>query len=246
MLSRCIVNPNDTLNKMASQIFIPTIAKQLNNPKTCASTIEALINEDFEVMQSYSDVVVICFSKIYQNIPTKHIAIILMKKLIQRKFEFSSLERRVIVEIFIKSPPTRNMKESAAIIQNHCCESNSAALFIASIIQPMRFEEKQREFLREVCRTFLQSMPESISTYTENFKTFLSEKIEASGVPIYGETPTQEKMREIEIEKKFEGFLDFNPCNNKLIFIIFTIVMIFLLFFTDKSGILHNLEFDDS
>lgn len=239
MLAKCVINPESALLSLSSKIFVDSIAKQLNDPNTCASTIDVLLKEEYNTISMYSDVVVVSFSSIYQNPKTQYVAILLMKKLIEMNFKLSSLERRTIVEILINSPPHKKyLSNCAAIVQNHCCESDSAAKYVVICIQQKRFEESQREFLREICITFQNSIPESIRGYSESFRLFLEEKVEkvATNVPVFGETPTEAKIREKEIEKGFERCLDVNPCSNIFVFIIFTIITIFLLFYISKNG----------
>lgn len=231
LLARSLINPDASVEIMANSYFSSKIASQLKDPRFCASTVLSLISQKTEITEM-PDFVAMCFSKVYQNSETQTVAVSMLKELLAKNFVFGEKELTTILEVIIKCQPNANdRKICCQLIQNICCLSNMASLEFLHHLEPNKFTEKQRSFLREACKMLLLVTPAPLMSAKDTMTRFINVEIESSKTEIYGETPTQKRMIRHEREKKIDEMFGKPAFSSRASFIIVTVAIVFILSF---------------
>lgn len=235
-MTRSLINPDASVEIMAKKLFDNDIAQQLNDCKFCASTILSLIREKNPQIDGMSDFVVMCFSKVYQNKATQSVGISMMKELLtiinqKQQFNFTPKEFSIIIEIFIKYPPLneKDSKVCSQLIQNICCLSDMAALEFLHHIEPKKFSENQRKFLKTTCKILSDNPPSHMAKYKDIISNFVNFDVESSKVELYGKTPTQQRIIEQEREQKIDKMFSKTAFSSKGWFFVMTAVVILVI-----------------
>ena len=253
LLSRSVNNPDASVAQMVSKYFNNEIGEQINDSKFCASTILSLVNKNDPRILPFSDLVVMCFSKLLQDKNNQTVGISMMKDILSNiseddfnngtsydysnndSFNFSHSELSTIIDVFVKCPPQKkkDSKISAQIIQNICCLSEMASNQLAYYLMPMHFLERQRAFLKDICKVLIENMPVPMSKHQSLVSTFINFDLEPAKIEIDGVTPTQQKIVQQEREKKVNKMFGKTYFSSKKgFFLITTIVILVFAYFS--------------
>jgi hypothetical protein len=238
MLYRGESNPGAIVRELAKQFFQPKVAENLSNSITSMMILNELIRSP-DVrghMQNLSDFVALCVAFVYIQ-PAKRQAICFLKEIVtagRQYFQFDSDDKSFLLDAIIKTPPVieKDVEDCGEIIEKICETSVVCIRKFLERIHPSEFTPAQKPILVAACKR-LQNFANLSITQEEAFELARFAKggviPSKKGEGVIEPTPTAGKVTRHEIGRKITNF--FNACQRyqKIIWLILTIVVIFVV-----------------
>jgi hypothetical protein len=227
LLGRALAGPTESLLRdLARQYFQPGIASALSNPVTSLLQARHLIISSPSI-RHLSDFIAICVIVVNANPQTSRQAVAFLADPVVQQFEFDEVELDYLMRSLFQRPPKvpSDVKTCGEIIARFCAASESCRHIFLEAVRPGHFGDESRDVLEAAARAIQAEGGAHFSDAAlEEIGGFLNSQRRARRPAVA--TPTAEKMRQLETERRIGGFFARYRVYSVPVFVALTVAML--------------------